>query len=104
MGRRTDHLFDELLTQDTSTRYRAILRKLVEVPFATSFKRSDIRGRLSNDEARVLDNFLARMKALGVVRPDPEQGPGAYCFENLLHDVYFNMEASRAPETREVER
>ncbi len=57
--------------------------------------------RLSNDELKVLDIFLSRMKVLGVVRPDPEQGPGEYCFDNLLHYVYFELEASRARETRE---
>lgn len=59
------------------------------------FKRGDLRARFSSDEAKVLVNFLARMKKLGVIRPDPEQGPGAYRFENLLHYLYICLEASR---------
>lgn len=60
------------------------------------FKRRELRAKLSTDEARVLDNFLSRMKKLGVVRPNPEAGPGAYRFANILHYLYFGLEAERA--------
>jgi hypothetical protein len=60
------------------------------------FRRSGLLHKLSGEEARVLDNFLMRMKKLGVVRADPEQGPGAYRFTNQLHCLYFEMEAIRA--------
>jgi len=80
-----------------STRYRAILRKAaVDEPIGMSFHRRDLLKRLSDDEAKVTDNFLRRLKKLGVLRSDPEGGPGAYRFDNLLHKVYFWMEANRA--------
>ena len=80
-----------------SERYRAILRKMVTKQFDVRFKRGDVRKDLDGREVKVLDNFLRRMRTLGVVRPDPEGGPGAYRFDNLLHYLYFRLAAQRAP-------
>jgi hypothetical protein len=60
------------------------------------FVRKDLLQRASTDEKRVLDNFLRRMKALGVIHPAPDGGPGSYEFNNLLHYFYFAIEARRA--------
>jgi len=79
-----------------SERYRAILRKIVTQRFDIRFKRGDLRKDLTSDEAKVLDNFLRRMKGLGVVKTDPEGGPGAYRFDNLLHYLYISLASSRA--------
>lgn len=95
------HLEPQVFQAIRSARYRAILRKAPTKPFQIQFKRSDLRGRLTADEVRVLDNFLTRMKRLGVIRPDPEGGPGTYRFGNLLHYLYFWLEAKRARETKE---
>ena len=85
-----------------SPRYRAILRRFAQAKaFDDSFKRSDLLALLATPEAKVLDNFLARMKSLDVMRADPERGPGWYRFPNLLHSVYFYLEANRAKESPE---
>ena len=74
-------------------RYRKILRALVSEPNNFAFRREDIVKRLGNEEWRVLDNFLQRMRRLGVLVAD--KGRGAYRFRNLLHFFYFAMEARR---------
>lgn len=80
-----------------SQKYRAILRKLAgSAGFNMEFKRKDLLQRASADERRVLDNFLQRMKALGVIHSSPDGGPGSYEFSNLLHYFYFSLEAKRA--------
>ena len=53
------------------------------------------------DEDRVLDNFLTRMKRLGVVSSAVERGRGDYVFPNRLHWLYFTLEAERAKESNE---
>lgn len=95
------HLEPQVFQAIRSQRYRAILRKLAAPPFDRKFRRSELRKHLTSDQARVLDNFLTRMKQLGVIRPDPEEGPGAYSFGNLLHYLYMRIEAARARETHE---
>ncbi|MBI3272708.1 MAG: ATP-binding protein [Planctomycetes bacterium] len=94
------HLEPKVFQAIRSTRYRAILRKVANRPVDMEFKRSDLIGRLSHGEAKVLDNFLTKMKQLGVIRSDREAGPGCYRFDNLLHYSYFWLEAQRATETR----
>jgi hypothetical protein len=95
------HLEPQVFQAIRSKRYRTILRKLAREPFEDRFKRSEVRERLSGDELQVFDNFLRRMSQLGVVSKDSEKGAGAYYFTNLLHYLYFWMEAERAKEVRE---
>jgi hypothetical protein len=76
-----------------SERCRKILRALVSEPNDFAFRREDIVKRLGNEERRVLDNFLQRMRRLGVLVAD--EGRGAYRFRDLLHFFYFAMEARR---------
>jgi hypothetical protein len=94
------HLAPQVFKEVRSPRYRAILRKIAREPFGERFKRGDIQARLGPEEAKVLDNFLTRMKRLGVVRTDSEGGPGAYRFGNLLHSLYFRLEAESARAAR----
>ena len=76
-----------------SERYRSILRKLSAEP-RMHFRRSELVDRLTDDEKRVMDNFLRRMKQLGALDADPGIR-GGYRFPNLLHALYFWMEAQR---------
>jgi len=96
------HLKPQVFQAIRSVRYRAILRDIATEPFEIHFNRSELRVRLATDEQKVLDNFLARMKQLEVIRSDPDGGPGAYRFGNQLHYLYFWLEAERARETRET--
>jgi len=90
------HLEPQVFAALRSGKYRSILRKLAWTPSDLEFRRSGLRGKLDPAETKVLDNFLTRMKKLGVIRPDPGAGPGAYRFINQLHRVYFWLEAERA--------
>ena len=56
--------------------------------------RAALRERLSEDERKVLDNFLRRMTKLGALSKDPEVR-GRYRFPNSLHALYFWMESER---------
>ena len=76
-----------------SERYRSILRKMSDEP-RMRFRRSELVGRLTGDEKRVMDNFLRRMKQLGALESDPGVR-GGYRFPNLLHMLYFWMESQR---------
>ena len=79
-----------------SERYRSILRKMaVEVEPDLRFQRTELLARLTEAENRVLNNFLRRMRKLGVLERDPEVR-GGYRFPNTLYALYFMMEALRA--------
>ena len=54
-----------------SERYRSILRKRAGA-LRMRFRRSELMERLSDNERKVMDNFLRRMKSLGVLETDPE--------------------------------
>ncbi|HYE73436.1 MAG TPA: hypothetical protein VEF04_08895, partial [Blastocatellia bacterium] len=86
-----------------SPRYRSILRKLAHHSLASSFKRKEIREKLTEDEAKVLDNFLNKMKSLGVICADNETAPGNYRFANRLHQLYFRLEGLRAERKYELQ-
>jgi AAA+ ATPase superfamily predicted ATPase len=86
----------QVLQAIRSQRYRSILRKLAAHPLRLTFRRADLLKALSPEEKKVLDNFLTRMRKLGVILPDAEGGPGAYRFSNQLHALYFYIEAERA--------
>ena len=74
-----------------SERYRAILRRIAATP-RTRFTRAELLGQLPDEERRVLDAFLRRMKTLGALESDPE-ARGGYRFPNRLHALYFYAEA-----------
>jgi hypothetical protein len=92
------HLEPQVFQAIRSTHYRSILRKLAGEPFEVGFQRSEVLHYLSGEEVGVFDNFLRRMSQLGVVRRDTKRGAGAYRFTNLLHYLYFWMEAERVKE------
>lgn len=79
-----------------SSKYRSILRKLAKGPFNTQLKRKEAVANLSDEEARSFDNFLQRMKKLGVLVEDPDAGPGSYRFISELHYLFIWLEARRA--------
>ncbi len=93
------HLEPNVFQSIRSARYREILRKIAKKPLF-QFERSEIFPHLNQDEKKALDNFLRKMKELGVIRPDPDAGRGHYRFTNRLHYLYFRLEAERARKTR----
>jgi len=87
------YLDPQVLSALRSQRYRSILHKLATIDFGFRFYRSEVLRHLSEGEKRVFDNFLRRMRNLGVIRTARERGRGAYEFVNILHYLYFSMEA-----------
>jgi AAA+ ATPase superfamily predicted ATPase len=91
------YLQPQVLQAIRSKRYHSILRKLAADPLASQFTRRDALKLLSKDEEKVFDNFLGKMRQLGVLVSDSsDRGPGAYRFPNLLHRLYFALESQRA--------
>ena len=77
-----------------SARYRSIVRKMMAESPRSYFTRSEVRSRINEDERRVFDNLLRRLRELGIVEQDVEEGRGAYRFVNALYPVYMYMESS----------
>lgn len=76
-----------------SERYKAILRKLGQKPLLRYFRRKTIAARLSENEKKVFDNFLKKLRKLGVIEPDLDKGRGAYRFVNEIYPIYIRMES-----------
>ena len=76
-----------------SDRYRAIIRKMSSDSIQPTFTRQQIASRVSEEEFRVFDNLLRRLRKLGVVETDPEGGRGAYKYTNQIYPVYMWMES-----------
>jgi hypothetical protein len=78
-----------------SEKYQAILEILGKLAESTteSFDRSEVAERLKEGEKKVLDNFLRKMRELGVIEPDTERGRGAYRFVNRIFPIYIHMQS-----------
>jgi len=76
-------------------RFRSILQHLASQSDPSGFKRHDIVQNLSDDEIKALDNFLHRMRELGVLIQIPGKGPGWHRFSSDLHRLYFSIESQK---------
>lgn len=84
------YLEPRVLTAIRSEKYKSIFEKLTAPPDAYPiFTRSALSKKLTPAESKILDNFLQRMRQLGVI--EPEGGKGAYRFCIALHLLYFSM-------------
>ncbi len=81
-----------------SRRYREVLRKVAKATEDFEFSRGSVLAGLREGEKKVFDNFLRRMRELGVIVRVPERGKGIYRFVNRLHYAYFLIEAETADE------
>jgi len=81
-----------------SPRYRSILRKMGRkgTPLKKNFSRKEIAQYLTPSEKNVLDNFLRKLKKIGIITSDVEAGRGYYRFINDIYPVYIFMEALAA--------
>lgn len=75
-----------------SEQYRSILRRLGERPI-NRFLKSEIESKLNGKEKKVFNNFLRKMRELGIIVSDMEGGRGSYKFVNELYRVYIGMES-----------
>jgi hypothetical protein len=76
-----------------STKYKSILRKSA---FPMSFTKKNIEEKLTESEKRVLDNFLTKMKKLGIIEMDLEGERGTYRFVNSIYPIYIMIESQEA--------
>lgn len=83
-----------------SKKYRSILRKSA-LPTSRNFTKKEIEEKLNESEKKVLNNFLRKMKDLGIIEKDLERGRGAYRFVNWVYPVYFWIESLEAKKKRE---
>ncbi len=77
-----------------SETYRSILRKIAKLEIGTIFHRKEILGKINKSERGKLDNFIKKMKDLGIIRGT--DAFGEYVFANQLYHLYFWLEAYSA--------
>jgi len=70
--------------------YKRILSKLAKHDFDLSFKKNEVVKGLNEDEKRKFNNFLQKMKKLGVLNSGEERGE--YIFRDRLTRLYIRME------------
>ena len=76
-----------------SKTYTSILRKISEMPsgFGATFGRQQVLQEIPKKEQKNLDNFLRRIKKLGII--DDTETKGEYKFVNPLYHLYVWYEA-----------
>jgi hypothetical protein len=75
-----------------SDKYRSILKKIARTPVGQRIVRKDEVTGLDDEEKKVFDNFIRRMKELGVIRDASEGGRGNYEFTREIYSLYFWMQ------------
>jgi len=78
-----------------SERYRSILHAIVRDGPVSRFSKSEIARKIPEDQKKVLNNFLQRMKKLNVLRNVPDGGRGQYEFTSQLYALFFSLHAER---------
>ena len=76
-----------------SPRYHSILGKIVLQP-TNSFERREVMARLDEEEKRVFDNLLRRLRDLEVIESDVDERQGTYRFVNHIYPLYMYMVSS----------
>ena len=82
------------LNKIRSEHYENILLKIGDNKLMT-FKKSKVKSFLSADENRVFNDFLIRMKELGIIESIGRENSGEYGFVNRLYFIYFMIMAIR---------
>lgn len=92
-------VFDEIRR---SKIYRVMLLKVAKsIQLGTlTFERNSIKEVLSPNEFANVDNFLRRMKDIGVIVGD-EHEAGVYRFASYIHHTYLYMQAYMQPDSIE---
>ena len=85
------HLEPKVFEAIQSSRYRSILATIASEPGI--FKRGEVLDKLNEEEKKVVDNFLQRMKSLDVLEQVPAEGPGHWRFTSSLHHIYFILQS-----------
>lgn len=99
------HLEQKVYKAIQSKGYMSILRKIGRKK-PVWFRKKDMLAELTASEKRVFDNFLAKMKRLGVIVSFRKMGSGCYKFANPLYMRYviLKSEGTLAKERRKLDR
>ena len=92
------YLEPEVYRAIRSKSYLSILRQIGKMPLSVVIQRSELKRMLPETERAKLDNFLKKMRKIGVLVPGDERGE--YRFSNWLHRLYVSLEAGRAQGAR----
>jgi len=82
----------QVLTALRSSDYRSILAKLARTSFDLAFQKAQIAKGLNTAEARKFNNFLQKMKRLGVLRAG--ENMGEYVFNSRLVRLYVLLNSA----------
>jgi hypothetical protein len=77
-----------------SERYKSIIEKIGQ-ELHYEFTKKEIVGGLTESEKKVFDNFLKKLKDLGILTQPPELPRGAYRFTNRLYLIYLFLKANK---------
>jgi ABC-type oligopeptide transport system ATPase subunit len=75
-----------------SERYKSIIHKIGK-NLSFDFTRQEIQQKLTENEKKVFNNFLRKLKELGILTQPPELPRGAYRFTNRLYLVYLILKS-----------
>ena len=74
-----------------SETYRPILKKIGKIPLGKRFQRKNILENASEKESKTFDNFLFKLKTLGII--NKTENRGEYKFANMLYHLYIGFGA-----------
>lgn len=74
--------------------YRSTLRRVGKLPLGANFQRKEVLNKIPEKERKAFDNFLQRIKKLGIISETEIRGE--YRFTNQLYHLYIWLEAYRA--------
>jgi hypothetical protein len=86
------YLDPEVYAVIRNAKYKSILRKLAQAPIGPIFQRGPVKNYLTGEENKVFDQFLRKMKKLGVIKAGEERGE--YLFANELIRLYLSLEGN----------
>ena len=76
-----------------SVRYKSIVRKIGGGFGGVFFTKKEISNSLSDDEKKVFDNLLRKLRELGIVDQAKNHPRGTYRFTNALYPLYFSLKS-----------
>jgi hypothetical protein len=85
-----------------SETYRNILGKIGRLPLGTKFQRKEILEKMTDEERKTFDNFLQRIKQLGIISETTEVR-GEYRFVNQLYHLYVMLEAFKSEKEKKTQ-
>ncbi|MDP8242981.1 MAG: ATP-binding protein [Candidatus Hinthialibacter antarcticus] len=85
------YIESNVLSAVHSPKYKSILKRFSKREIAFAFTRQESLEKLNNEESKVFDNFIRRMKKLNVICQNNELGLGTYQFTSLPYYLYFTL-------------